>query len=115
MRKGLLAACAAAILGVASAPAAHAVNLYWTFRGVASVEDCLSRAAHAAGVYGATDIERGANHVQGALEPDMFITFFCLPSPEGATGLLVVAADHAVEVDDIASVRSELWSIFTNS
>lgn len=115
MRKAFFAALAAVTFAIAAAPAAQAVSLYWTFRGVASMDDCLSRASYAAGVYGATDIQRGENHVQGALEPDVFITFFCFPSAEGATGLLVVAADHQVSDDDVISVRTELWSIFTNS
>ncbi|HRE43637.1 MAG TPA: hypothetical protein PKY87_06660 [Terricaulis sp.] len=115
MRKVAFAALAAIVFAVAMAPPAQAVALYWTFRGVASVDDCLSRASYAAGVYGASNIERGSNHVQGALEPDMFLTFFCLPSAEGATGLLVVAADDSVSDDDVISVRSELWSIFTSS
>ncbi len=115
MMKAASAALAAIALMVAAAPPAQAVAMYWTFRGVASVEDCLSRAAYAAGVYGAENIERGTNHVQGALEPDMFITFFCMPSPEGATGLLVVAADQSASDDEVMSVRSELWSIFTSS
>lgn len=115
MRKALFAALAGIVFSVASAPAAQAVSLYWTFRGVVSMEDCLSRGSYAAGVYGATDIQRGENHVQGALEPDVFITFFCFPSAEGATGLLVVTADHQVSDDDVISVRTELWSIFTRS
>jgi len=111
----LFAALAAMIAGVASAPPAHAVSLYWTFRGVAGMEDCLSRAAYAAGLYGATNIERGENYVQGALDPDMFIAFFCLPSPDGATGLLVVAADDSAAVEEVIAVRTELWSIFARS
>ena len=115
MKKGLIAALAALFFGVVSAPPAQAVALYWTFQGVGSVEDCLSRGAYAAGGYGATNIERGANHVKGALEPDIFITFFCFANAEGATGLLTVAADQNVPDDDVIGVRSELWSIFTRS
>lgn len=59
MMKAASAALAAIALLVAAAPPAQAVAMYWTFRGVASLDDCLSRASYAAGVYGASNIERG--------------------------------------------------------
>lgn len=114
MKKVLAAVAAVLALGVTATPA-DAVNLYWTYGQFQNVEACKSSALHTTQTYGATSIQAGANHVQGALEPDIFITFFCLPNGSGATGLLTVAADHPVPTDEVQGVRDELWSIFTSS
>lgn len=110
MRKAVLAVLAAMAFGAATP--ANAVNMFWTYGSFASVEDCLSRAARALGDYSATGIERGDNHVLGVLEPNMLVTLFCLPSSQGATGLLTVAADHEVSADNVANVRREIWALF---
>lgn len=105
-------AAGATTLGIAGS--AQAAHLYWTYDRVASVEACLDSARQAAQAYGASNIRSTNASVMGAIDDDIMITFFCLPAPQGATGLLVVAGDQTPDLptEDVMAVRDELWSLF---
>lgn len=110
----IIAFFAAGLMAAGAAGSAQAAHLYWTFDGVQSVATCLGRARTAAETYGARDIRQTNASVMGAIDDDIMITFFCLPAPSGATGLLVVAGDQTpnLPTEDVMAVRDEIWSLF---
>lgn len=107
---------AAGVAGSAMAPsAADAVNLAWSYDPYPDVASCLSRARMAAERYGFSNISAGSNHVQGALEPDMFVTIFCFSNDGGALGLITVAADSpSASYEETIGVKDEIRSLMRN-
>lgn len=104
---------AAAATGLTMAPsAAEAVHFAWSYDPYPDVTSCMSRARLAAERYGFSNISAGANHVQGALEPDMFVTIFCFSSDGSALGLITVAADSpSASYEETMNVKDEIRSV----
>ncbi len=113
MRKMLLAASVAGLV-VAPSPAL-AVSFAWSYDPYPDVASCMSRALITAERYGFSSISAGTNHVQGALEPDMFVTIFCFSSDGGALGLITVAADSpSASYEETIGVKDEIRSLMRN-
>lgn len=105
-----LAAGAAALAMMPSV--AGAVYFAWSYDPYPDVDICMSRARMAAERYGFSDISSGTSHVQGALEPDMFVTIFCFSSEGAALGLITVAGDHpSTSYKETVDVKDEIRAL----